>query len=42
MSSSIEALRLEDRGFELQLIENGIPVDSKNIRRIMKCKVLQM
>jgi hypothetical protein len=30
MSSSIETLRLEDiESFELQLIENGVPVDSK-------------
>jgi hypothetical protein len=48
MSSSIETLRLEDiEGFELQLIENGIPVDSKifeeyEVRFLTKCELLKI
>jgi hypothetical protein len=47
MSSSIETLRLEDiEGFELQLIENGIPVDSKTeeyeVRFLTKCELLKI
>jgi hypothetical protein len=48
MSSSIETLRLEDiESFELQLIENGIPVDSKifeeyEVQFLTKCEILKI
>jgi hypothetical protein len=34
MSSQLETLRLEDIESLKQLIENGVPVDSQNIRRV--------